>query len=263
MRNTAAFPEAPKTFCFRLEPPIVLSHWDWGHWSSAGRDSREYERTWIVPRQARALGIVHAAFHAQVRIAAKVLVWPGQLNALGVGEATIVKCTGPAKDRDAGRLALIAETARDAERVRILSAGDAGYDHVPAAGLPFTDVVVPHHGGRTRSTFVPTSDGRSCGRLVYSCGAGNSYDHPFATVVQQHTANWPNELRTTSRDGSGLGHVHLYWRDADPNADPDCRARNCQLTCHPALIGCRRSQALGVVHEPISRLPERRARQAA
>src|SRR5262249_38991336 len=50
--NTKTFPKNHAHFCLRPAMPIVLSHWDWDHWSSAERaGSSSYDCKWIVPRQ--------------------------------------------------------------------------------------------------------------------------------------------------------------------------------------------------------------------
>ena len=38
--NWRSFPEPLNQFCMTANPPVVLSHWDWDHWSSALRDHR-------------------------------------------------------------------------------------------------------------------------------------------------------------------------------------------------------------------------------
>ena len=77
LANRRTFPAGLTQFCFSYEPPIVLSHWDWDHWSSANRDTRAYARTWILPRQGvKGLGAVHRTFLARLLQHGTVLVWP-------------------------------------------------------------------------------------------------------------------------------------------------------------------------------------------
>jgi hypothetical protein len=45
------------TFCFTMNPPIILSHWDKDHWVSAEYNSESLNSKWIVPRQK--LGVSH------------------------------------------------------------------------------------------------------------------------------------------------------------------------------------------------------------
>ena len=47
LANLRTFPPGLRRFCMTGDPPVVLSHWDWDHWSSARRDTRALERTWM------------------------------------------------------------------------------------------------------------------------------------------------------------------------------------------------------------------------
>jgi hypothetical protein len=233
--HARSFPPRLRTFCFDNDPPIVLSHWDHDHWSSAGRDRRAHAARWLAPRQT--LGVTHNAFVGKIHAAGgALLLWPARLPRYTVRGVTLEQCTGAAKSRNDSGLALVVEGAGDRSAERMLFPADAAYDVIPSAALDFTHLVVAHHGGRTGSSFVPHSDGRACGRLVYSYGLPNRH-HPFASVVTAHAAVWANDLRTATRGPSGLGHVHLYWDDLDLDADPTCRTGVpcggglCDLTC--------------------------------
>ena len=67
--NWRSFPQPLQRFCITDDPPVVLSHWDWDHWSSALRDDRLLHQRWILPIQDRAgdLGAVHARFLAMLK----------------------------------------------------------------------------------------------------------------------------------------------------------------------------------------------------
>jgi hypothetical protein len=56
--NLGTFPPELRRFCFSTHPPVVLSHWDWDHWSSASRGGRDVESTG-VPR-ANVLTVLRA-----------------------------------------------------------------------------------------------------------------------------------------------------------------------------------------------------------
>jgi hypothetical protein len=233
--HARSFPRSLTTFCFDAAPPVVLSHWDDDHWSSAGRDPRAHAATWLAPRQK--LLVTHNAFVGKIGAAGgTLLLWPANLRSHREGGLTVEHCTGSTKGRNDSGLALVVEGRDERADERMLFPADARYDFVPSAGLDFTHLVVAHHGGRTGSTFVPRSDRRTCGRLVYSYGLPNRH-HPFASVEADHAAIWAHDLRTATRGSSGLGHIHLYWDDLDPDADPCCRAGAacgggpCDLTC--------------------------------
>jgi hypothetical protein len=53
--HATSFPADFKRLC--LTPTIVLSHWDWDHWSSAGRFPAAQTMTWIVQTNRSALFI--------------------------------------------------------------------------------------------------------------------------------------------------------------------------------------------------------------
>jgi hypothetical protein len=73
--NVGTFPGALHNFCFTWAPPIILSHWDWDHWSSGARFTRSMAMTWIVPNQT--LGAVHPAQAGPLRPMASS--WSGPL----------------------------------------------------------------------------------------------------------------------------------------------------------------------------------------
>jgi beta-lactamase superfamily II metal-dependent hydrolase len=240
-RNT--FPPPLTRFCFTQQPPIVLSHWDWDHWSSANRDSQAYAQTWIVPRQgANGLGAVHRTFLARILQKGSVLVWPDALASLQRGPYELLKCGGPISSRNNSGLALVLEEPGSDDSQRMLFPGDCAYDYISRAKeSDFTALVCPHHGGRTKASFVPASDRNPSGRIVYSYGQDNSYGHPFASVCSDHVnAGWRHARETPSRCPSRsmqapshvLGHVHLHWDSAAPDEHPGCGGRTCQLTCH-------------------------------
>ena len=237
-QNRHTFPAALQRFCVQqVEQTIVLSHWDHDHWSSAVRFHELQKLRWIIPRQR--LGGKHAAFLSSLRAKAgeaNVLVWPEHLSHLQVGDVTVIRCSGPRTDRNRSGLALIIEPKHRNLRKRVLLPGDCPYRYIDAGADAYTSLVVSHHGGRTdrrKTAAVPRSDGDSCGRLVYSVGSGNSYNHPLPDVMASHAASWGTSRLTTKRRGKvGLGHVHLYWDNADPDIQLLCGGTGCDLVCY-------------------------------
>jgi hypothetical protein len=55
--HATSFPADFKRLCLTRSPTIVLSHWDWDHWSSAGRFPAAQTMTWIVQTNRSALFI--------------------------------------------------------------------------------------------------------------------------------------------------------------------------------------------------------------
>lgn len=92
-RHHNTFPKALKRFCYTHRPPVVLSHWDWDHWSSGARFEAT-NLTWIAPNQK--LGAAHAVFAANVASYGRLLIWPPDAGKMSFarGHARILQCTG-------------------------------------------------------------------------------------------------------------------------------------------------------------------------
>ncbi len=227
--NAHTYPSALTKLCFTSRPPIVLSHWDHDHWATAQRDPEALDQTWVVPRQGNMLLSSHLTFLAQLlRGNGSVLVWPETLPKVTAGSITIERSTGNSRN-DSGLAMTFRNREQDQESM--LFPADSCYDCLPVASAQaFTSLVASHHGGRTKSTFVPASDGAAHGRLVFSVGPGNTYKHPLASESQAHHAVWGNNrtLSTDNRIGP-FGHVHLYWSQSGPAAVPGCSGNLCQL----------------------------------
>ena len=230
--NARTYPATMRRFCVSADPPVVLSHWDWDHWSSALRDRRLLDRRWIVPRHDGQLGAVHTRLLGELHQRGRLLVWPRGLPSAAGDGILVEQCAGSPSDRNNSGLALVIAGRTNDEGARMLFPGDAAYGHVPSAGGELTSLAVPHHGGRTPSSQVPRPDGARPGRAVFSYGAGNCYWHPLADVGREHQRDWKRRLHTAARDRRGLGHVHLYWNEADPDAEPPCGGAACDLGCH-------------------------------
>jgi hypothetical protein len=231
--NTKTYPAPLRRFCVNHDPPVVLSHWDWDHWSSAYRDRRLLDLRWIVPRQNGRMGAVHTRLLGDLHSRGRLLVWPGHLTSISDRGLVLGQCIGSLEDRNNSGLALVLEGNVDGQDARMLFPGDAGYANVRGADRDFTSIAIPHHGGRTPTTQIPASDGLSPGRLVLSYGAGNAYWHPFPDIGRDHRgAGWKQRLHTARRDEHGLGHVHLYWSEDAPPAVPSCGGQDCDLGCH-------------------------------
>jgi len=232
--NTHTFPTTLRHFCFSRNPPILLSHWDWDHWSSANRDPRSLGATWIAPRQA--IGAVHWSFVQKIRAASgQLLIWPARRRRLRIGDIELKKCTG--NGRNHSGLAVVLHEPNGQQRM--LFPGDARYSVVPS-GLrtDFAAVVVPHHGADMRNTAVPACPNAAHNRLVYSYESGNTYGHPRSTTMQAHKqARWVHggpaspHVRETSALRPAMGHVGLHWRlTGQPTALPCGKA--CDLSLH-------------------------------
>lgn len=135
--NLATFPMALSNFCTTYTPPVVLSHWDWDHWSSGARFGQLTALTWVVPNQQ--LGAVHAAFAANIVTSGRLLVWPAGLPYAKAGQIRVEQCSGTGRNHS-GLAMLVAGPQGESA---ILLPGDARYTVVPSGRGPFTSVVAP------------------------------------------------------------------------------------------------------------------------
>jgi len=179
------------SFCQCEDPVVVLSHWDADHWAGATIDTGLLTRTWIAPIPAT---IKHIVFLMNIWTAGGKthLLSTSATVHLGSG-IKLVRCKGPASDRNESGLALIAER----EGKRWLLPGDASYHNIPGAlKHRFTGLVATHHGARVHGpgaaapSPAPQPD---YARLAYSFGPGNAHgkygvSHPRPAGVHAYDA---------------------------------------------------------------------------
>jgi beta-lactamase superfamily II metal-dependent hydrolase len=217
--HRSTFPSSFDTFCFEEEPSVVLSHWDWDHWSSAVRFPIAQSLTWIVPRQG-SLGPTHARFLGALRENGIVVVFP-RGSVVTSGDLDLQQAAGRTTSKNETGLALLVRRTQQA----MLFPGDAGYATLDLPGT-LTSVVVPHHGGKTRSTAtsLPSADGSLAGRAVFTYSDPNYNSHPAPASVALH-ADWAAQvLNTKDRGPRGEpGHVELHWSSPASATAACCR----------------------------------------
>jgi hypothetical protein len=220
-RNAFTFPVRLKRFCFTNKPPIILSHWDFDHWSSANRFTASLRSTWIAPRQS--VGPTHVALMARIQSSSTLLLLPRNFKSSWRKQIYIESCTG--KGRNHSGVALTVSEKPGGSGQQMFFPGDASYTKVPSFAAPngYLSVVAPHHGADMGHRIAPSCLGLAASRLVYSYGAGNSFNHPRHLTRTDHDSNgWrdPNvtprsstyEVRETANRLPGLfGHVYLGW----------------------------------------------------
>jgi hypothetical protein len=241
-RNAGTFPSALTSFCFSKKPPIILSHWDFDHWSSANRDTQSLRMTWIAPRQP--VGPTHLALMTSIMSSGTLLLVPKNLPAKWRGQLYLELCTGTGRNHSG--LALTVSAQNNGAGGRMLFPGDARYPCLPsfASTNNYLSVVAPHHGADMRNHTVPTRPSKKLpSRLVYSSGPGNSFKHPrYVTRQDHHCAGWHDpiiasgasryEVRETANRVPGpLGHVLLGWKSYTSPPSLPC-AGICQLRAH-------------------------------
>lgn len=246
--NASTYPAGLNNFCFSQAPSIVMSHWDWDHWSLALRirsNATSAARgpgygdalgaTWIVPRQRTRLGAVHRGFLAKL---SRVLVWPESLPFLNVGPVTVHKCPGPASNRNHSGLAMTFRPSW-ARGDGILFTGDCDYRYLPTSctqATAYDGLVPPHHGGplHPASPVPPPTAAGPYRRLCYSTGAGNTYNHPApATGAAHHAAGWTasstrdTRVRLAMLNNQAAGHIWIQPA-GPPLGGPNCGFSYCQ-----------------------------------
>lgn len=216
------FPAAMTGLCFTLDQNIVLSHWDWDHWSMGlrfhlqGGTARALSTTWIAPRQK--IGTVHASLAAGIVRHGRLLLWPrGAPPSLNSGHLTLHKCSHAGRNHS-GLMLEVANPADTAQR--ILLTGDGRYTAHPALLPDYHSVVAPHHGADMHVKHVPSAGGSPAGRCAYSVGDPNlwSYVKPV-TETRHQAAGWPLPVvrKTSAKATPGrLGHIGLYWSVRPP-----------------------------------------------
>lgn len=242
LANTSTYP-SNLSFCFFRNPTIVLSHWDWDHWSSAQRtrcgvaDEHAISTSWIVPRQN--LGPVHRGFLAKLQ---DILVWPDALSCLNIRNITVWKCNGPPSNRNHSGLAMVFKPSW-AQANGILFTGDSDYKYIRAIStnsVEFDGIVVPHHGGKigNNTTLPSPPQNNSYHRYCVSFGHGNKYGHPNEQSLAKYSQyGWAvqNEILTQNKNkplSNNPGHIWIN-SDMNPRTDiprnPSCNLRNCSL----------------------------------
>jgi len=201
LTNARTFPDGRVKFCLSQTPAIVLSHWDWDHWSSAMRFPELLDCWWLAPRQQ--LDPIHLAFAWQLFQKRSLHVWPDAYPSISGGLVRLERCrNGKTNDKNNNGLALtIATHSPDQTPIKFLLPGDADFDSIPSVnnGEAFDGLVASHHGANVKAIGQLKSTGNS-GPLVYSVGHGNGYGHPRLNALLEYLqAGWlpPRTYSTT------------------------------------------------------------------
>ncbi|HFJ9612732.1 TPA: hypothetical protein ACG4NT_000155 [Stenotrophomonas maltophilia] len=201
-RNAATRPPNI-SFCQCGDPVVVLSHWDADHWAAAAVDTDLLTRTWIAPIPET---IKHIVFLMSIWAAGGETILLSTSGPVRLGPGIkLVRCRGPASDRNESGLALIAER----EGRRWLLPGDASYHNIPGAlKRPVTGLVATHHGARVHGTGAPVPlPASDYARLAYSFGPGNTHgiygvSHPRPAGVHAYdAAGWTHTSWSVTTPG--------------------------------------------------------------
>lgn len=240
-QHSRTFPTTFQDFCSSRNPPVVLSHWDWDHWSSAQRFQHSAQLKWIAPRQQ--LGPVHRTFAQNLVQNRNLILWPsGPIvpSSISGGQIRIEKCVQSGRNHSG--LAVVLSENRNWTGQFMLFTGDARYSAIPSGKSgTFSSVVVPHHGADMRNMFAPVCPGNPHNRLAYSFGDPNSYGHPRPITETHHqrsgwnhsappgTSGTKHVRRTIDGRSNGLGHIELHWQLMNSPVGVPCHGAFCSL----------------------------------
>lgn len=207
LANRKTFPDDFAGFCFTAEPMVVLSHWDWDHWSSALRHPEALDTPWLTPPVP--MTPIQLAFAAELYAHGTLHIWDHTWPAtVTEGPVTIERCTGRTAN-DSG-LAVTLRPKRNSTRNCLLP-GDAAYVYIPSvvAGDSFSMLCMTHHGGRLHSATYPRPKRRASS--VLSAGPRNSYRHPMFDTIATHLENGWGFPTGTAVSGQRPCHVLVPW----------------------------------------------------
>lgn len=175
---SATWPPVPPVLNIPEEGFVILSHWDYDHYSMALAFAPTLlNLDWIAPLPSSP-GPTTAALIAALGPKISLVGAPNLAPYPGM---TLHKGLGPAKDRNNSgyimRLSLLGED--------ILLSGDVEYQYMaPGAMVGLSGMLAPHHGAA--QTIGPPPPLGINGRAVFSFGHPNTYGHPDVGLVFAH-----------------------------------------------------------------------------
>jgi hypothetical protein len=192
LQNLSTFPKNFKGFCPH-DVPIILSHWDWDHWSSVCRFPNLLDSDWIAPLPPPKP--IQQSLSWILQGLGRLSLWvPGMPPKYRTKSMLLELCTGKTTN-DSGIAVTLFGGAWGTKRC--LLPGDAGYRYIPSvvANERFNALSITHHGGRLHSKQIPIP--KRGARAMCSVGSGNSYKHPFwETIDAHHDGGWPTPIST-------------------------------------------------------------------
>lgn len=228
--NKATFPRTPGKLCWSSRPPVVLSHWDWDHWSSAGRFGQVLDSPWIVPR-CDDPGAHHRALAWDLHRRGNLHIWPRGMTEYAGSYLKVEKCTGSGRN-DSGLVMIVHGEEKAGARREALLTGDAAYDCIPEVKkkTSFGAVVASHHGAVVASIaeIKPSANGS----LVYSVGNGNHFCHPrLHAELEYLQAGWvPKDTYSTSQRARNRPNAIAVRLSSRP-VESGCTTCTAKLIC--------------------------------
>lgn len=252
LTNRKTFPDEFAGFCFSRRPMVVLSHWDWDHWSSAYLDEDALSVPWLAPPVPTKP--IQQAFAADLYVRGFLHLWDHTWPAeIREGAVRIERCTGRTSN-DSGLAVTLHAGPRS--RRNCLLPGDAAYAFIPSVlgGSSFNALCMTHHGGKLHSSVYPKA--KRGGASALSAGLRNSYKHPLFHTVASHLEEGWKFPTGTGLSGQRPCHVLLPWGRQPHVFQGGCHADKCSVAIADMAPSCGRVHRLA--SRPISlrsRLP--------
>jgi beta-lactamase superfamily II metal-dependent hydrolase len=164
---------------------VILSHWDYDHYSWAKKNPLFRELRWIAPEG----NLSKSGTKFANSLGDKLLRLP-RGNRIGNKNMQIDWATGNPNDKNnSGIVVTINLHGR-----KVLLTGDAAYNNIsPHLLSDLSGVSIPHHGGLTEGNIpYPILTGS---KAISCCGQKNSYGHPRSEILDGHRGNlWEVEV---------------------------------------------------------------------
>lgn len=181
--NAKSMPQMVKYYPPYKQAIVVISHWDYDHYSAIQKYSTLRGLRYIAP--AGALGPNAAKLAKELGARLRT---PIHGTSITIGSMRLRWANGPLNDRNNRGIILVASF----NQKKILLTGDASYEFIKSAhrtGL--TGVVIPHHASDRSHSPAHTPTPVTPALAVVSAGHPNTYDHPGrATQVAHKTNGW-------------------------------------------------------------------------
>ncbi|GEM_PF-2927891 len=178
--QSKSWPTKPPAIHTPKDAFVVLSHWDYDHYSMAlGYKPALLDLKWYAPFPLHPGPIVKRVI---TRLGSNLSFITAATQRIFRG-VLLYACTGPANNRNQCGYAMQVQTSQG----NILLTGDADYQYIPLpAQHGLKGLVISHHGGTNTGT-PPTPLG-SLGNAVVSFGIPNKYNHPESTQINRHAS---------------------------------------------------------------------------
>ncbi len=175
--------------CHTGFPPIILSHWHEDHCKLAFIHMRLLRHKWIAPASLHIKPSVQPIARTLYN-RGHLLLWPNGLHSINFHYGIIEKCNGP-EPHDNGLVLFVHYNGNF-----ILLPGDCSYNHIVNLNRNrLSGLLARHHGSRDNLNAIPPAIGN--GKIVYSFGCVNNYNHPNRDSIRAHDhAGWRNKKGT-------------------------------------------------------------------